>query len=640
MSVFTRIILCAMLAAACPQGRAQTDLAGNRTGMDDTEDEQIANAAALDVAEAIARPVDLLHASEETIAALPGVTAIEAHRIVAMRDSIGVDALARAAQRPMMPIAAFVRLRPVQYALALRSRVTYQLESPLGIIDGTYLGPRAGLYQRCDVRWHEWDARIIMEKGAGEITSTDHVIGSVGCSDIVPGLTAIAGDYDLGLAQGLIFWRTLAPGKGSDVVRAPRRAAFGVSAARSPYDRASFRGGACAWNDSIWSVALFASNARRDASLGADGAFTSVAVDSRYQTLADLAKRDAIGEQMQGAHVAVRALGVALGATAAFTTLDHPWRHAGAMHSHLSQVGVDWQATSARWNMYGECAMDGARDVAAIAGVTGRLSDALDLAACVRVYPPQYVALHVNAFGEHSSAENERGVYAAIRWHINDRATLAMFHDLFAYPAPTNSIPIPSSGSESWITLESKLATHVTLRATCSVKSAPASTDTVLVGGRTEPYTTDAWRGRAQSDIRYSNHGLRFGARVGYVVSRATPGATPSAGMLLMVDAAIDPLPGVRAGGRIAWFATQSYDGRVYASEDAPEGTASVPALSGAGQRSYLFLSFDLFEACHVECKWSTTYLPRVASIGTGEDATPGDSRHTVEVQVRWRFEE
>ena len=87
-----------------------------------------------------------------------------------------------------------------------------------------------------------------------------------------------------------------------------------------------------------------------------------------------------------------------------------------------------------------------------------------------------------------------------------------------------------------------------------------------------------------------------------------------------------------------AWFATDSYDSRLYAYERGPLYTFSFPAYYGRGVRYALMASADIWRNLTLTAKAGVTdYLDR-STIGSGLRRIDGSSMADIDVQLRWKF--
>ena len=65
-----------------------------------------------------------------------------------------------------------------------------------------------------------------------------------------------------------------------------------------------------------------------------------------------------------------------------------------------------------------------------------------------RYYDKKYQAFFGNAFGQHSSVQNEQGFYTGMQWTPFARFKLSAYADLFRFPWLKYGVDAPSSGQE------------------------------------------------------------------------------------------------------------------------------------------------------------------------------------------------
>lgn len=592
-------------------------------------------------------PVNLNTADMEDLLAIPSMTPALARAIIASRDSTGgfntVSELRRVAgigRDRYASFAAYLVVSPLETAVpaafTLRSRVSEGIEPAAGFTNGAYPGSRPHVYNRLDMKSGAWQSTIVEEKDAGESSVFDHLSASLMYSATT--WKIIAGDYDAGAGQGLFLWRGMATGKSSEVIRAPLRASFGVTPARSATEFGTLRGLAANLNSDMFSCGVLLSNVSRDASLNDDGSFSALGTSGLHRTTAEQASHNTVRERLIGGQAGVRWNGGLLSATATSTTLDHPWAHGGMNLTLINNAGISCRQDVGKTSVFGECAADFHGDIAAEGGGVTRISDELEGSILYRRYPHYFFALHANAFGEHTTAENEEGMYVGCRWTMNEVIVISAYRDMFAFPFPTNTIPLPSSGNESFILVDAALSKDVHCRALYSQKNSPGMISDTTAAGDVLQHEENTWRRRERAEVQYDNDVVGVRGRMELVQFRRSMAAPVATGMLIFADASIAPFAELKVSARIVFFNTLNFDARVYEFEAGLNGTSSTPALYGAGGRSYIYVSYRPFPSLIIECKWQETFKPHEASFGSGDALIMGDAVHVLEAQVTWKF--
>ena len=90
--------------------------------------------------------------------------------------------------------------------------------------------------------------------------------------------------------------------------------------------------------------------------------------------------------------------------------------------------------------------------------------------------------------------------------------------------------------------------------------------------------------------------------------------------------------------GRIAWFATDDYDSRIYAFENTVLYAVSFPAYYGKGTRVYLIGRYALNQHLDLWLRYARTQLKNQDSIGGGNDLIEGNHKSDINLQVRYKF--
>jgi hypothetical protein len=89
---------------------------------------------------------------------------------------------------------------------------------------------------------------------------------------------------------------------------------------------------------------------------------------------------------------------------------------------------------------------------------------------------------------------------------------------------------------------------------------------------------------------------------------------------------------------RYCIFDVSDFDARHYIVERDVWSSASLPVLNGQGSRSYLLLQFKFNKALSLWFRYAHTYLKNIDEMGSGLDATTGNTRNEIKFQVMVNF--
>ncbi|MFN3595649.1 MAG: helix-hairpin-helix domain-containing protein [Rubricoccaceae bacterium] len=630
----------------------------------------------LDVlAELRARPLSLNTASADALAALPGLDRLTAEAIVRHRAREGpFRALPELLHVAGVSEDVYARLRPfltvdvpatpgpppprtAPLRVVATQRVQHRLDFGEDFRGADSLRRYPGLPARFYARVHAMrtgrlSLNLTAEQDPGEPLSGTLGADFVSAHAAVYGRgrlrTLVAGDYVIELGQGVALWRAAGFGKSADAVGGPVRAGRGVR----PYgsaDEAHFLRGVAASAEVArgLTATAFASRRRLDAALRAadsTGLVTARRVsDGLHRTASERARRGTLGQTVWGIAAEARRAGAgwsAAGGMAAYhARFDVPLAPAARPDERFGFAGETISVATAFGEIrgpglvtFGE-ATRGPAGVGAVGGLLARPAPQADVLVLARHYPPGFAPLLGYPFGERNGAgDNEGGLYVGLRLRPTRTWTLDGYMDRYRFPWLRYGVPQPSGGHDAL----ARLAVHPRRWLRASVQ---ARAETREVGaaptaavGRLEARARQSLRAQAEWD---ASGALRLRTRIEGV--RATRGAEPYAtGSLLLQDARYRIHPALRLDARLALFATEGFDARLYTYEQDLTGVFAVPALHGRGTRAYVLATLTPSGRLTVQARLAGMWRRdlRIRPDGQAEPARVRDAA----VQVRYRF--
>ena len=610
-------------------------------------------------------PLDLSTASAEELCRIPGVTPMLAQRILQARNrgelktteqlllvqGIDVDLLARI--RPFIRTEEDGLQNPASgYSLAARLRGSKDGELPVGFSDGKFLGSPLASYERVMFRngigetqlVHLREAGILFKKDAGEPLQA----GSSSWFTLwdVPSLSSrvIVGDYSINASEGLILWRSLGSGSGSESVANVRRNGSGLSPFLSTDENRFFRGLAWQMADESVSMTLFTSSRRLNASVDSAGTVGNLSSMDQFRTAGDLLQRNALHESITGLNGWVSFLtGFKLGATFYEAAYDKKFRVSDVTQDwrdRFAPGSVDVSWTGVQTNVFVEIGKDQGPALACVGGVILQPSHNLELALLYRSYPEHFFSVHGAGFGETGDMpSDERGTYVAFRWGATDAVRLTGYYDQFVLPAPTQTLMVPSSGDDAYCLGEVGLTRGISLSIQLRVRNGPevASGLDLLERGVSSVEERERRTVRLQLSSRQSS-GAQWSGGIEYIGLSAIDGSSADHGLLVSEQLQIKPKSFLVAEARVSVFDTQSYDSRVFGLEPNVPGAVSNPSLYGKGVRTFIIVRVEAWRRCWISSKYSSTVHFGVHSLGSGSDLIPGDAESNITMQVDFQL--
>jgi DNA uptake protein ComE-like DNA-binding protein len=610
-------------------------------------------------------PLNLNTASAEELHRIPAISNLIASRIIKRRKHArftSIDELLEIegiTPESLSFIRKFVRIGrrngSSDIDASFLDRTSKEIEERQGFINGAYPGSPVKELNRFHLSFGNYKSSlssivsdieigVLTEKDPGELSLTN--FSTYFTSFSVPSLATrfIVGDYQVEDAEGLLFWRASAFGKGSDVIAPTRKNGGGIHPYLSSDENSFFRGISASIGIDKVKVEVLYSNKTINATIDPLGYISAIDKSGLFRTESEQRKQNSSRETLFGCRAITFLLnGLKIGGTYYRTQFANPLvldGKNGESASELWMRGIDVSFTTGTVDVFSEFAFDYANAVAAIAGITYEPDAALALAIVARNYPPAFQSIHGNAFGELSGqVQNENGVYVGIRAQPISWLSLSTYYDQFGHPQPTYLLPAPSHGNDFLALAECKLTEQYEITFRFKRKDLPSGIYENDLYGRLIKGTIS----RIQQNYRLtgefiSSQSLRLSSRVEWVNINYSGIQNAEKGVLMSQAIKWNKFSPLTIQARLEVFETDSYDSSIYEFEDEVPGAYSNPALYGRGMRWYFILRYQIFSKTCIAVKYAQTVKDGVKSMGTGNDEINGDSQSIMSMQVEVRF--
>ncbi len=601
--------------------------------------------------------VDLSRATTEDLLRIPSIDPVLAARIVFYRDSLhiqrvrdllnveGIDGNVYKQIRGYLRVGEGARKSS---GVHFTSRTSRGIQERQGYKDGTYPGSQYKIYNRLIVRSGvgeslEIEAGGLTEKDPGERALTDFTTGYLHFQSRSAGLRCILGSYVVEAGQGLVFWRSSGPTKGSEVISSVSKNPRGIQPSASADENGLLQGIAVQSTLEWFEVTALYSNKNVNASLDNAGNISSFDASGLFRTPAELKKRSASKEKIIGLSSNIRIReGVRVGIHGYRTEFGNALNLSGVngIRGRSAWIaGADYALTAENAAAYGELAVDKERNTAYVGGIVIEPVPALTVSVGVRLYPTSFVSLHGFGFGESGSRlQNERGVYAAARVHICSWLAMSGYYDQFLFPGPTNISPLPTSGHEALMSVDVTPKTSIGIQFQLKQRTRSDKQDVLDQFSRTVSHigTRNQFNWRATLEW-WPSSSIRWKSRLEQVLVDYSIAGAPSKGALFFQDVRVKATKEMSLDARVVVFDTESYDSRLYEFEGDLRGAFSNPALTGRGNRFYVVLRYE-YGVIEFSGKYATTIIPGVRTLGSGPNELNGDldNQFSVQMEVKW----
>ncbi len=464
-------------------------------------------------------------------------------------------------------------------------------------------------------------------------------------------LKALAlGDYHLEFGQGLTLWSGLAFGKSAAAIGIQKRQR-GVRPNTSVNENLFFRGAAATFALlPELDLSAFYSNKNVDAGLNqADSldneefVFSSINESGFHRTPNEVARKDAVNEQIFGGNLSFRKSGFRVGLTAYKTLYNitlkkqtSPYQLYDFQGKDNFNAGADISYANRFLSVFGEFSLSQNGGKALLAGGIFNLHPRLTFSLLYRYFAPEYQVFYAIPFSENSRAKNESGIYFGAVINTGERSSFKVYYDMFRFPWLKYRVDQPSDGDEFSLLYENHLNRHFNfnIRYRSERKLLNSSSEDAVLHK-----VTPKRRQSLRFHINYSPfHQLMLKSRVEFSRYEHETEET-SNGYLIYQDIQFKPdaFP-LKISMRYALFNTDTYDSRIYAYENNVLYKFSIPAYYYQGSRFYILLSYPLNRHITFWLHFSQTYYSNRHSIGSGLEEIPGNTRSEITAQVRLKF--
>ncbi len=606
------------------------------------------------------RPVDVNTATEQELLRIPLFTALDASRLVDWRGRNGMIGSAADLEAAVGVERARVAAPYLSFGLPKASglpgsggevkgsvygRGWWEVPPRKGILNGKYQGGNLGLSSRVEASATNWGFAGVQQQDIGEPDAGDFLSFSIHAERIGIVSRAVAGSYRLSFGQGLLIGQGRYFTKGTD----PVDGVVSFDSSVRPYASASednfMQGAAVSIAPGPLEITAFASGIRLDATV-TDGVATSVQVDGYHRTSTELARKDALSLETQGANLKYRyrsgGLSGAVGGTIASYryTLPVEWL-GGGRERRLGSLEAS--AVYGEVQAFGEAAFSRQPEACSwIAGLQGSLSAGVTGVASLRHYATGYFSPFAGSFAERGNdGANEDGIYLGLNAKILRNLDLGASYDLFRFPELSESYPLPSSGHDARINVTWRQDAETTWSGLYQHRQRSDTKTQTEAGGWIQyvmpvPMTTN--RVQMNLEKRLSQRfTVKTRGEYKSVESLFASGRSVDRGWLCygQLKSAFG-----RFGltSRYTRFVTDSYEAAVYAYEDDLPLVYSLGTFSGRGQAMFLMVNWDAAASFRLAARYEVTWYADRTSYSSGNDLRATSSPAAFNLGAIWKF--
>lgn len=427
------------------------------------------------------------------------------------------------------------------------------------------------------------------------------------------------GDYQLSFGQGLTLWSGMSFGKNSGESSLMRRAA-GVKPKASSSEGKFFRGAATTLRYHDFYAMAFYSFRYIDAttsvadSLDEPEIVSALQESGYHRTPNELAKRNAIRQQVFGGHLCYAGPSLEVGYTVYHLRLGTPlvlkpsrYNQFYFQGDRLTDMGLDFRWLLGKAAFFGELARSDNGAFAGLLGMTMKPKGYIDFSMLYRNYDKRYQSFYNGAFSESSRGQGEEGIYLGVHCAPAPRWDLLAYCDFFRLKWLTSQVYNPSWGQEYSLKLSHQISKRASmqLRFKTKTKMKNSSDDHVF-----SHYPIFYTKRSLNFQVSYGiTEALSFSDKLAYTHYFNDDGAD-SQGVFACHDIVYKPpAKPFSLTFRYALFDSDDYYSRISVYENDVLGAFSIPSLSGLGTRVYLLGKLQIFKKISIYSRMACSFF-------------------------------
>ena len=453
----------------------------------------------------------------------------------------------------------------------------------------------------------------------------------------------VLGDYHLRFGQGVNLWSGGGVSYASDL-SSMMRSGEGIRPYSSSDENQFFRGAAVQFDFEPLKLSLFFSDKRKDANVETDtlgsSFITSFRLDGLHRTLPELADEKNVNERMAGVYSDFRFYNWRFGILADWQKFGLPVSKGDAPYKSKSfegdvnfNLGIDYHLILNQVSFFGEIGLSQNLKPAVVNGMIWKAHPQFSISMLYRHYDPAFHSFNPGAFAEGSGGRNEEGFYTAFEFYPLSKVKIGGQADLFYFPWMTYQTITPARAHAMAFQTEIALRPNLMIYLHARFVTKPQKTSGTTGVPEQWDESTSKWRLHADWKI---NDRIQLRSRLEYVAYRYND--KKESGFLVFQDLIYTASSNLKSWLRLTLYNTDGYNSRVYSYENDLLYYFAIPEFHGKGVRSYLNLKWQPVRMLTFYLKAGYTLREGATSMGSGNDASPGNHRFDVRGQVYLKF--
>ncbi len=455
------------------------------------------------------------------------------------------------------------------------------------------------------------------------------------------------GDFHASFGQGLVMWSGIMFGKAS-MMEGNSTEARGLRPSSSANEFSYLRGGGITLVFNYLNISAFAARNALDGSIVNPDSLSEYIKGLRttglHRTEAEIAAKNSVYLNTIGGNLDYTGDIFKAGLTLVSAIFDRDFQHLSELYRLFQQPQKKQFTSGAHFSIYlrnivlkGELARDTKGHFAGILSSTFQLDPRFSLRLIYRNYDKAFQNFFSNAFSENTGVYNEEGVYLGFKAAISKKMELLGYADYFCFPWFRYRVDAPSKGREYLLRADVHLSPSslIYLRYRFKQKDINSADPPRPVNVVNPQYFHNF---RFHADYR-PFHALSLSSRAEILLNHPASGQKQRQGFLVYQELAwTPPATPITLAARYALFDTDTYEERIYAYERDLRFSFSIPAYYYNGQRFYFLIKYSPKPWTDLWIRYSATYYSNTITVGSGPDASQGNSRSEIKAQLLLKF--
>ncbi len=456
-------------------------------------------------------------------------------------------------------------------------------------------------YQSARIAFSNFSGGLVIEKDYGERKINDLTHFYVDYKSGGFFREFIVGSYTLMFGQGILMWRPVALGKGSDVILPAIRSSENyVSGYASTDEVKPLFGGAIKTKFKSFEALLFYSKTNLPTSLDTTGLVRYIDFSGINITRGFSLSRKLIGGVLsfskQNFYTGVLIYHEKFGNSFS-KSISRPFGSGNFYY------GFEYGVYFWNLNFFGEVASSQFLYFSVVSGLNAVFKD-LELVFQYRNMNSNFTTINGNIFGErYGEAWNEEGFYSGLRLKMGI-VKLSGYYDVFKFPR--SNLDATKNGVDYRVEISLRVSRSIEVKLMRKEKTTIKGMEIYDEFGRPRLVEGDEKRGNWRFEVENRFKDVAFRSRVEFI--RREFGDVET-GFLIYQGVKYQAFKFLRVYTRILFFRSDSYWSRIYVYEDDLDGVVSLIPLYGRGLRWYIVAKYNYGKNFSIQLKYGETFF-------------------------------